>query len=94
MSSSAPPTGALPTLTPRDWASHPSYVYSGYKSTGKRGPQQPLIPLTFARYVPFVALPRSSVIGWHVPPTLTAALAGAAPRYQLARNAIGDPVAG
>ncbi|KWT94711.1 Protocatechuate 3,4-dioxygenase beta chain [Variovorax sp. WDL1] len=45
MSSSAPPTGALPTLTPRDWASHPSYVYSGYKSTAKRGPQQPLIPL-------------------------------------------------
>jgi protocatechuate 3,4-dioxygenase beta subunit len=39
------PPGALPTLTPRDWDAHPSYVYSGYKSTAKRGPLKPLIPL-------------------------------------------------
>jgi protocatechuate 3,4-dioxygenase beta subunit len=32
-------------LTPRDWEAHPSYVYPGYKSTVKRGPQKPLVPL-------------------------------------------------
>ena len=35
----------MSSITPRDWPSHPSYVYSGYKSTAKRGPLQPLIPL-------------------------------------------------
>ena len=34
-----------PTLTPRDWSSHSPYIYPGYKSTPKRGPTQPLIPL-------------------------------------------------
>ena len=43
--SSSSQDGALPTLTPRDWPSHPSYLYPGYKSTAKRGPTQPLIPL-------------------------------------------------
>ncbi len=37
--------GPSPILTPRDWEAHPSYVYPGYKSTVKRGPQKPLIPL-------------------------------------------------
>ena len=32
-------------LTPRDWEAHPSYIYPGYKSTAKRGPQKPLVPL-------------------------------------------------
>jgi len=32
-------------LAPRDWASHPSYIDAGYRSTAKRGPQQALIPL-------------------------------------------------
>ena len=45
MPSSIPKTGALPQLSPRDWPSHPSYIYSGYRSTAKRGPTQPLIPL-------------------------------------------------
>src|SRR5688572_15614901 len=35
----------MPTLAPRDWASHPAYLYPGYKSTAKRGPTQPLVPL-------------------------------------------------
>ena len=40
------PTKAPPAiLTPRDWQAHPSYVYPGYKSTVKRGPQKPLVPL-------------------------------------------------
>lgn len=38
-------TKTQPQLTPRDWDAHPSYVYPGYKSTVKRGPQKPLIPL-------------------------------------------------
>lgn len=33
------------TYAPRDWASHPSYVSPGYKSTVLRGPTKPLIPL-------------------------------------------------
>jgi protocatechuate 3,4-dioxygenase beta subunit len=36
---------AIPSITARDWASHPSYRDTGYKSTGKRGPTRPLIPL-------------------------------------------------
>lgn len=35
----------LPPLSPRDWSSHPPYVYSDYKSTALRGPTRPLIPL-------------------------------------------------
>lgn len=30
---------------PRDWASHPPYLYPDYKSTGLRAPTQPLVPL-------------------------------------------------
>jgi protocatechuate 3,4-dioxygenase beta subunit len=32
-------------FSPRDWDSHPPYVYPGYKSTVLRGPTKPLIPL-------------------------------------------------
>jgi protocatechuate 3,4-dioxygenase beta subunit len=32
-------------FSPRDWDAHPPYVYPDYKSTGLRGPTQPLIPL-------------------------------------------------
>jgi protocatechuate 3,4-dioxygenase beta subunit len=32
-------------FSPRDWDAHPPYIYPGYKSTGLRGPTQPLIPL-------------------------------------------------
>ncbi|XDF37161.1 protocatechuate 3,4-dioxygenase subunit beta [Paracidovorax avenae] len=39
---SAPPDAAL---APRDWPSHPSYLYPGYRSTAKRGPTRPLVPL-------------------------------------------------
>ena len=35
----------LPPLGPRDWSSHPSYVYPDYKSTVLRGPTRPLIPI-------------------------------------------------
>lgn len=42
---SVPAAAAHPTLSPRDWASHPQYIYPYYRSTLKRGPQQPLIPL-------------------------------------------------
>ena len=45
MTSPATPGAALPTLDSRDWESHPKYIYPGYKSTAKRGPLQPLIPL-------------------------------------------------
>ena len=38
-------TPLTPQLAPRDWASHPPYVYPGYKSTVKRGPTRPLVPL-------------------------------------------------
>ncbi|KVE39959.1 protocatechuate 3,4-dioxygenase subunit beta [Burkholderia sp. TSV86] len=34
-----------PHLTPRDWPSHPAYVHPPYRSSVKRGPTQPLIPL-------------------------------------------------
>ncbi len=37
-----------PTITPRDWSSHSPYLYPGYKSTAKRGPTKPLIPLKAA----------------------------------------------
>jgi protocatechuate 3,4-dioxygenase beta subunit len=30
---------------PRDWASHPPYAYSEYRSTSLRGPTKPLIPI-------------------------------------------------
>jgi protocatechuate 3,4-dioxygenase beta subunit len=32
-------------LAPRDFESHPAYVYPGYGSSVKRGPTRPLIPL-------------------------------------------------
>jgi protocatechuate 3,4-dioxygenase beta subunit len=32
-------------LTPRDWESHPAYVYPGYRSSTLRGPIRPLVPL-------------------------------------------------
>ena len=32
-------------LTPRDFASHPAYIEPGYRSSVKRGPLRPLIPL-------------------------------------------------
>jgi protocatechuate 3,4-dioxygenase, beta subunit len=32
-------------VTPRDWSSHPPYIYPGYRSTLLRGPSRPLIPL-------------------------------------------------
>ena len=32
-------------LTPRDFDSHPAYVYPGYGSSVKRGPTRPLITL-------------------------------------------------
>ena len=31
---------------PRDWDSHPPYLYPDYKSTGLRGPTRPLVPLS------------------------------------------------
>lgn len=31
--------------TPRDWSSHPPYVFPPYKSTLLRGPRKPLVPL-------------------------------------------------
>ncbi len=37
-----------PTLTPRDWSSHSPYIYPAYRSTPKRGPTQPLVPLKAA----------------------------------------------
>src|SRR5213595_1957694 len=45
MSTSKSAGAALPHLAPRDWPSQPSYIYPGYRSTVKRGPTQPLIPL-------------------------------------------------
>jgi protocatechuate 3,4-dioxygenase beta subunit len=35
----------LPALSPRDWSSHPAYIYPDYKSTQLRGPTRPLVPL-------------------------------------------------
>ena len=35
-------------LTPRDWKTQPPYVYPDYKSTAKRGPTKPLVPLKSA----------------------------------------------
>jgi protocatechuate 3,4-dioxygenase, beta subunit len=32
-------------VSPRDWSSHPPYIFPGYKSTVLRGPSRPLIPL-------------------------------------------------
>ena len=37
-----------PTLSPRDWSSHSPYIYPDYRSTPKRGPTQPLVPLKAA----------------------------------------------
>ena len=39
---------AAASLSARDWNSHPAYLYEGYRSTAKRGPQQPLVPLKAA----------------------------------------------
>jgi protocatechuate 3,4-dioxygenase, beta subunit len=36
------------TLSPRDWSSHSPYIYPDYRSTPKRGPTKPLIPLQAA----------------------------------------------
>jgi protocatechuate 3,4-dioxygenase, beta subunit len=33
------------TYRPRDWASHPPYIFEGYRSTLLRGPSKPLIPV-------------------------------------------------
>ncbi len=33
------------TLSPRDWTAHPPYRYPDYKSTVRRGPTRPLVPL-------------------------------------------------
>jgi protocatechuate 3,4-dioxygenase beta subunit len=33
------------TIRPRDWASHPPYIFPEYKSTPLRGPTKPLIPI-------------------------------------------------
>ena len=38
----------LPSLTPRDWRSHPNPISPGYKSTLKRGPTRPLVPIAAA----------------------------------------------
>ncbi|WP_295856786.1 protocatechuate 3,4-dioxygenase subunit beta [uncultured Xylophilus sp.] len=35
----------LPTLSPRDWDGQSPYLYDGYRSTAKRGPTRPLVPL-------------------------------------------------
>ncbi len=43
-SSSRPPAG----LSPRDWASHPAYLYEDYRSTQLRGPTLSLVPLAAA----------------------------------------------
>lgn len=32
-------------VTPRDWSSHPPFIFPPYKSTALRGPSRPLIPL-------------------------------------------------
>jgi protocatechuate 3,4-dioxygenase beta subunit len=32
-------------LNPRDWESHPPYVFPDYRSTNFRGPQKPLLPM-------------------------------------------------
>ena len=44
----SPQTPVAERLTPRDWASHPTYIYPAYKSTIKRGPTKPLVPLAGA----------------------------------------------
>ncbi len=31
--------------SPRDWSSHPAYIYPAYRSTPLRGPTKPLVPL-------------------------------------------------
>jgi protocatechuate 3,4-dioxygenase, beta subunit len=35
----------MTSITPRDWASHPSYIHPSYRSTSLRGPTKPLIPI-------------------------------------------------
>jgi protocatechuate 3,4-dioxygenase beta subunit len=37
-----------PTISPRDWSSHSPYIYPDYRSTPKRGPTKPLVPLKAA----------------------------------------------
>jgi len=39
---------AAAPLAPRDWKTQPPYVYPDYKSTAKRGPTRPLVPLKSA----------------------------------------------
>ena len=41
----SPETNPKICISPRDWSSQPDYIYPGYRSTAKRGPQQPLIPI-------------------------------------------------
>jgi len=36
-------------VAPRDWASHPPYLYPGYKSTTLRAPTKPLVPIAHGR---------------------------------------------
>lgn len=33
------------SITPRDWAAHPPLIHPDYKSTVKRGPTKPLVPI-------------------------------------------------
>lgn len=46
--SQLPLTDSPAPLSPRDWSSHPPYAYDAYRSTAKRGPRQPLVPLAAA----------------------------------------------
>jgi len=32
-------------MTPRDWTAHPPLIHADYKSTAKRGPTKPLVPI-------------------------------------------------
>jgi protocatechuate 3,4-dioxygenase beta subunit len=34
-----------PTYSPRDWSSQPPFVFPAHKSTIRRGPTRPLVPL-------------------------------------------------
>lgn len=37
--------GDAPLITPRDWTAHPPLIHPEYKSTVKRGPTKPLVPI-------------------------------------------------
>ncbi len=37
--------GDAPLITPRDWTAHPPLIHPDYKSTVKRGPTRPLVPI-------------------------------------------------